>query len=723
MDILLVQFSCLIFLLALAVVGFRPDLPGKLEPSHVVGGFSVLFLFEFFVLGPSSFVKMDDEGDYIVPFLEYVTGARELGKFSPDFMGGIDLYSATATGMQYVNWDNIWFSLFPVWVAILLHKASVLTVGLTGVYLLLRKLCKLPPVLSILFACLYCVTPQRDGVTLNVGVGFFLLPLSIYILVGRLEGRRYFLPVLGFCLLSATTPITHVLPSIIDATIAAWVVLGCRRPLRLVAGLMIVVSASLINWHEVIWAGVLTSGDSYRASADAYEVLQDNLPKALESLRWYHYALWIVPIAILAWFRDRRAYRLGAGAITILTLYFAPFLMPWEDLGLATLRYISYDSFKPAIQAVSLIGIGWAAVHLEANWPRHMRVVGRLTPVNLVFCAVVAFMVYQKSLYLRQFLAIGGQAQYHAIDNLGNPDWLGSEPVRTVAVGFRYPARNIIEGAYGLEGFGGKFNIYPRSVSEFWNFGVARPDDHKLDLFPAIPFQYEYLDRDTNRVDIERLADLNLLAAANVGFIASEYPLESDALTLVSGPPEDAPAYSGRPSTLSDLAGRLDKLLARAISGGPIYIYAVPGVLPRAYGARGVETYRAGEMSVRDRLANVSRHAADRVILVEQGSAARIGRPDGVVRVDGLTYGIDRITIDVSAPSSGIVVLNAPYSRFWKVLADGSETPVVPANHVQMAIPVPAGANRIEMLYCRPMLREIAARWLAGEQATGCPVD
>jgi hypothetical protein len=62
-------------------------------------------------------------------------------------------------------------------------------------------------------------------------------------------------------------------------------------------------------------------------------------------------------------------------------------------------------------------------------------------------------------------------------------------------------------------------------------------------------------------------------------------------------------------------------------------------------------------------------------------------------------YEPNRITVDVSAGASGIVVFSEVYDEGWNAYVDGKQVPMLLADYTLRAVPIEAGEHRVELRY------------------------
>jgi uncharacterized membrane protein YfhO len=77
------------------------------------------------------------------------------------------------------------------------------------------------------------------------------------------------------------------------------------------------------------------------------------------------------------------------------------------------------------------------------------------------------------------------------------------------------------------------------------------------------------------------------------------------------------------------------------------------------------------------------------------------------VRVDA--YGDDRVRLSASMNADGLVVLLDAFDPGWSATVDGAPVPILRADHVFRAVPVPAGRHEITFEYRPASVRKGAA--------------
>lgn len=181
-----------------------------------------------------------------------------------------------------------------------------------------------------------------------------------------------------------------------------------------------------------------------------------------------------------------------------------------------------------------------------------------------------------------------------------------------------------------------------------------------------------------------------------------------------SGPPEnlfDYEAGSLRYSLLSILNVRyviwpvaemgglpgLEPVMATSLDGRTAYeaVYEIP-TLPRV---RLVGEARIlPEEEVVPYLLSTEFRPVDEVVLTE---APEVELPGGVVagRIAWEEKGLNRYRLRVEAGANALLVLADNWYPAWKARVDGSEAPVLRANHTLRAVPITAGTHEVEVYF------------------------
>ena len=163
---------------------------------------------------------MHDEADHglsrIVHDLDFIGG-----KFLHNILGGSDFYASQLHGGQYISLEKILFKLFPAWISLFIHKFLIILLNFIGIILILKKYSNSDN-FKIYALSLFAVVfnPYAISNTIQHGLGYGLIALSIYFLVFRINSKNYFLYNFIFSILiSISISVTHSFLAIFYGTL------------------------------------------------------------------------------------------------------------------------------------------------------------------------------------------------------------------------------------------------------------------------------------------------------------------------------------------------------------------------------------------------------------------------------------------------------------------------------------------------------------------------
>ena len=151
---------------------------------------------------------------------------------------------------------------------------------------------------------------------------------------------------------------------------------------------------------------------------------------------------------------------------------------------------------------------------------------------------------------------------------------------------------------------------------------------------------------------------------------------------IVSGVPIEKIDKAAKPADF--------KLLTRTPDG---YVYDNPRALPRVMFVSNSQPADFARL-----LATGGMPALDysRTVLLEATEPFALRRP-GTARL--VSYANTRIVIDADSPDGGFVVVNDVWHPWWFATVDGRAAPILRANVLFRAIPVPPGKSRVELTF------------------------
>ena len=185
-----------------------------------------VFLAQFILLGPSSPIHFYDNADIGLSRILYEKNHHLGGRYLHSVLGGQDFYSVQHFGGQFFSLEKVIFSTFPIWLAILIHKFLLLFFGFFGTYQLFRKVFKFEKLESLFAGSFYSIfNPYAVFSTIHHGLGYSLIPLSIFIFLYQTENKFYFLKIFSISVLISisTLPLHSFLAAIGALVMTAFV--------------------------------------------------------------------------------------------------------------------------------------------------------------------------------------------------------------------------------------------------------------------------------------------------------------------------------------------------------------------------------------------------------------------------------------------------------------------------------------------------------------------
>lgn len=707
----------IIFAVVLSLVGIyglRPSRAGSgwLDSSRifpVVWG--LIFILPYVIFGPSSYLWMDDEGDMLVPFHYYMANFADGGQYSHLLAAGADTKGSFLVGGELVSPERLLMAHLPLWVAIAVHKALTCGFGFAGNYLLARRVGGLDRRAALALAAFGTVFWFRMIlVTYGTGMTLALIPLGVYLLVGRLGRRWWWAGALLYAAMAGLWMIPTEGAPAVSIAVLACMILTRRYDWRPFAGITLVGLFVIANWCESVYAMLQTMEESVRGGI--VEPVSGTLDIILGSITSYVLMFirtaWplgmeiLLSLVLLAVAAPRLVPR---AALTLIfpAIFIAGFLLfPWAELGIAGVRNAGTRYFVfGTTGTVTLVAAQAILAWKRREFGLAPKITGRGgsgLPVVLALVGAFSILGWNLGFQLINLFYRSGQAHYH-ISNLTNPTWFNaSDPARVVSLRASYlqPEPGVLL-AYNLPYFDTWLNLMDKRFVQYWSNGVNTRDPSD----PRIGYDWGQV-RD-GVVHIDDMVSLPLLAAANVGYLISALPVSGQGLVLLDGPDHpqlEKPSRSG----VSPMTYYRDRW-TRIFDLGKMYIYALPGTLPRVWVAKGLQITGnpAGSSNF---LSEVAASTPDRIAVISEAHARVLGDVVGRIsmRVSRFKLVRNGFEIDLDAPEGGLLMVNAVATRHFRAWADGKEVSYTEANGVQTAIAIPAATRHLSLCYARKSL-------------------
>lgn len=662
--------------------------------------------FEYFVLGPGSYLRTHDTGDVFVPDLI----SYRFENLSPALWfrfaaGGTDRLAQGFFGI----FDVMVFQILGAWLGYAFIVVGQIILASVFTYKLCRETLGLDRLPST-FAGLVFGLSSSHGLIFYSAMAY--LPLTIWALSRALDGSVTRRIVTAIAIAIGYGGSAHA-PFLIPFPLVVWVLwfVLVERRYRFNTFLFIVLVYALclaVRAQDVL--AMIGSADwSHRRLLGA-----DEYVRWLTTFGWLDRitAVAVVPLCLAGVWQSRKNRGFGVVAM-ILLMYVGAWLFlavsgPLGDLiPFAEKFNFSRILYFLAFPVAVLSGIG-VALALRTNY---LVRVARLTFRTGTAVVFVAFGVL--------FLASVREKVEHADDwvrngsvkrNYASPAVLSfAEQHRHAQEPFRVASFQMVPShmhAYGLETVGGYVTMYSIRYKEIWEriiapYGARYPD--KLSGFVGWGNRISLInDEPRERVQFRENYNLNLLSLANMKFIFSRDELIDDALVQVQG--------SDRPWNSRDQVEKIKfNVLANLTGLKSLYVYENLDVVPRFRFVSEVRVLPTDDQ-VLEALALSTSDEIKRAALMHVADAKGLpsdSRKFSEGRVSVALYESDRIVLEVEVDGAGFLAVSNEFHPAWRASVDGEPASILRTDHAFWGVPVPAGAQRVVFTYEPPLLPHI----------------
>jgi len=690
-----------------------------------VGGIWVLVASaEFWVLGPYSFSYFGNELEFAPAHYLYLNNFHAGGPYTPAFLGGTDIYGMSATGGQYISLERELLLFLPLWFVNALHKIGCIWLAYAGMYRIARRLA--PNSGRVAAAAISCVYSLSNilfvDITWFAGWGYNLMPWIVYLMVLRIDRRFYWSGVFAVSGLFAVSsdPVHVLLPALLASLFAA-VLVDWRRLSTLFVASGILVFLVVLNWHEVLYGLASLAPLSGRVESGTSDLT--NLFQEAGSLLGSFDSNPVVGIigltalgSLLIVNRRRALLPIGVGTAALL-IGPALVVVPWSDIGLSWLGAINFRYLADVVPLVAatimIVTMNELSRNQTASSVKTGQPLGIRALTVFLFALGISQLAWYKAHNLSVFLEKGSIASLGQFADRLPENWSPDEHMRTVSLPYRMASNFAISA--GMEAFDGFVNLSLKSVKVYWRAGINNPKRLVLkeqafsgsnniglvgiDINPKCCRKY----------DVDKHINMNLLRVAGVGYMLSVLPLEGKGLRLVGDSAHD---QSVPPRSTEPFFQRIKGYIKLIFSPSKIRAYAIDDILPRAFGARGVEII-SDDVPASMRLDLISKVALDRKVVISKSQTPVFEPANLALIVNQIVHRDDGIRVSVSSPDKGVLIINNPYLPFWRIYIDGKAVQApIPVNDIQMAVIVPKGERVIELKYERRLLRQIVHTYL-----------
>lgn len=676
------------------------------RPAILLLVFCIWVFFEYFFLGPYSYLNIHDNADSHQP--RYIWIASQLAKGNlpfnfPQYAGGVDVLG---NGTRYFDLVTIFHLIFPPWFA---ATAVFISQGFTACYftfLLANKHLKLSLSSSVIAGAFAGIFQAQQ---LDFGLAFAQFPLLILIFerITKLDYKKLlFCSVLLGLWIAFTVPLTIyilILPCII-----LWFFSFQRASLKKFLLIIITSTLILVSFQiQFLISLLINSPLSHRANR------QPDFDLISSFYVVFDWSLLSLPgvIIITLLFISKKIKLNFSKPLFLIFLNFSIILL--------------VGSFSKNIQAFlpEILGFarGFNFDHILYILPFYAGLIFGLSIQTIqnkisisdgvLFYWVKNIPTIAFSLIIFQSLIFKGSNAYEWLiygnfkTNFENQQVVNliekNDEKQTL---FRFATTRIIglENAVTLMGgetLGGYLNLYPKNFKDFW-LQLNRPylirDENaynslknwgnKLSLEVGSDFQYSgFL--------LSDYVDLNFLSLGNVKYVISFIPLHDNQLKLVAKPSEGAEWH------LLSFKDKFFHNIRSNFLGRNFYIYENSQVFPRWYfvdrvnyvGQKNIINEVLPEKKIdeirQQTWINSEIDYVDNFEIAENEAKLVSYLPDDIL-----------FKVNVESPEAFLVLLNS-WSPFWKVIVDGKEREYEKAYDLFFGLKLKKGSHEVRFTY------------------------
>ena len=699
--------------------------------SYFVVIWIFLFLIQFFILGPYSPINFYDEADIGLSRILHDKNFHLGGSFLHNVQGGSDFYATQLTGGQYISFERLLFNLFPVWIAILIHKFVIVTINLGGCYILLTKAFNAKKIDAIFISSFFSViNPYAVNSTLQHGIGYAFIPLVIYAFLYLTEKRYYFLITIPLSLFiaSSTSPV-HSFMALYGGLLISFILIKPKIKKNFILSSIFLLVVVIINWSEVLY-GFLDYGSisSRVISENNFISIYGLLPHLYGKSDFciincdFRYSPTIIILTIL-FFGFLKKFEINYFKILVFIIFcnYIPTLAQFfiRIFNIEILKAYNFYDFTFFIY----IPISILAIKLIQNNKDNI-----LSKFSLIFIFFsISILISQKFDYAKKVL-FEPLSTLNSIPNLKKQEWLPNNKFfRTVSTAPYIGFHPNFLWSYGLETLDGYVNLIPHTTTNFWRFGIHKDTSNntKEGIFGGNLYitntydDFEFakgINFSSDTIyNLNDYIDLNMLRLANTGFIISYFDLKEDGIKKISGPKINQFPISHNKNIKRDVGffkkAALEKY-KNIFKPKEIFIYQIENIYDRIFfPVKIIETKKF--LTLPEQFRFISNNYLKNSIYLSKNtekyqeslSDNNIGLGKGtILNFKKINNGYEA---EINVEKSGLLVLNQTYlPKFWNVYVNNKKNPIVRVNNIQMGTVVPNGKSNIKFVYERKLLKQ-----------------
>tara|TARA_Y100000591_G_C21854306_1_gene713982 strand:- start:5948 stop:8071 length:2124 start_codon:yes stop_codon:yes gene_type:complete len=655
-----------------------------------------VFLAQFILLGPSSPIHFYDNADIGLSRILYEKNHHLGGRYLHSVLGGQDFYSVQAFGGQFFSLEKVIFSAFPIWIAILIHKFLLLFFGFFGTYQLFRKVFNFEKLDSLFAGSFYSIfNPYTVFSTIHHGLGFSLIPLSIFIFLYQTENKFYFLKIFSISvLISISTLPLHSFLAVIGALVVTVFVKKPDNFIKFSLSIIILLFTIFLNWHESLYS-MYEMRDLSNRSFSSFNFfmflgsigwLQNKTELCLVSCKIQFSPIVIIFFILLIVLLFSKRYKT---ILILLIINYVPniglFLINIFDISpLKSLNLYNYSYY---------LAIPILIYFLNSKNMFKKTIFKNILPSIILFFSLI-YLINNKFIYFKKIF-FENQKQVNSIQNLIDRNWEPKKFYRMVSTNPWDLFHPNFLWAYGIDTADGYVNLVNINFSKFWSHGIRKKKLENDQLYYGGNF---YINDIPQVKNYDLKSDLNLLKFINVGYIASYTPINSKEIELVSGEDNDEILSINEPTLQRDLkflAQKVKKQFKYTKKPKDILIYKVSEYSDRFYFPK--------KLIIFDKNLNkleIYRFISEKYEKNIAFSNQSVGLASGeILKANKIKNGY---SLDIKVNKNGLFIFNSFYEKYWRAYSNKKKIDLINLTNAQIGLFLTEDMDKIKIIYDRP---------------------
>ena len=725
--IAVIQFyiPILIFFLSLFIffkIGFDFNFSKSKTNFFIIIWISI-WTWEYWLLGPYSFIRYYDEADIGLSRLLYDINHHLGGSYLHGIQGGTDFYAAQLIGGQYFSLERMLFTIFPIWIALFIHKLLLVSFSMIGTFLLVRKTTAVSRFQAYCFGAFFSLyNGYLSQSTLQHGLGYALLPVCVYVFCYLSTKNYYLLLTTIFSIfISFSISATHSFLVILFGILFSPIIIKIHNYKKFLLSLTLLILCVAINWSEALYGMATYGQESSRAMSKAYF---NNLGQIIFGsfnylfgktdmcfpancyLKYSPVVMLVVYVLILG-----IVYRLK-NLVRFLFVFGLIFLFPGIIYLSSSIPYldfmksINFNRISYAIVIPTFLLAGTLIIKYDKRF---------IKIIPILFLCVAVFLLARYKINNFSNVFWGNQVRLSSIPNLVDREhWEPDKMYRAVTTMPYIHFHPNFLWAYGIDTLDGYTNLIPKTFTDFWYYGLHKnkfilpePSIVSGNLYINYTEMSEHnknLEFDFRDLNLKNSIDINMLRITNTGYIFSFFPIISEEkLNLISGPNE-------QPYRKSDLSKKLKNFkyyknrffhFGNLIFNPPkMYIYELEQFSDRFFFPEKI-FYLNSEKNIRDGFNYISEnYNKNSVYTFEKDIFPAAGE---IIYGKKIKNGYE---IKVNVEQEGIFVFNAFFSPYWKVYINNEISRIYNLFDFHTGVKLNKGNHVLKLKYERELLRE-----------------